>query len=194
MQKTRLISLFSGYDSQALALERLKRDNPDDFNYELVAWCEIEPSAIKAHNALFPQWSDRNVGDIREVNPDELPDCDCMTWSFPCQSISNAGKQAGLKEGSGTASSLAWECIRIFRVKRPKFLLMENVKALTQKKFAGDFALLRKAIEDLGYVNFWQVLNAKSYGVPQNRERVFIIKPYGAQTYPKGRNTGQKER
>lgn len=92
MQKIRLISLFSGYDSQALAMERLKRDFPNDFDYELVAWCEIETSAIKAHNALFPQWSDRNVGDICKVNPDELPDCDVITYSFPCQDISNAGK------------------------------------------------------------------------------------------------------
>lgn len=174
MPKIRLITLFSGYDSQALAMERLKRDFPNDFDYELVAWCEIEPSAIKAHNALFPQWSDRNVGDICKVDPNELPDCDCVTWSFPCQAISNAGKQAGLKEGSGTTSSLAWECIKIFKAKRPKFMLMENVKALTQKKFAADFAQLRKAIEDLGYVNFWQVLNAKDYGVAQNRERVFM--------------------
>lgn len=97
MRKIRLISLFSGYDSQALAMERLKRDYPDDFDYELVAWCEIDKDAIKAHNALFPQWSDLNVGDICKVNPDDLPDCDCITWSFPCQAISSAGKQEGFR-------------------------------------------------------------------------------------------------
>lgn len=131
--------------------------------------------AIHAHNALFPQWADKNVGDICKVSPEELPDCDVITWSFPCTNISSAGKQNGLAKDSGTASSLAWECMKIFRAKRPKFLLMENVKALTQKKFMSDFMRLQKELEDMGYTNFWQVLNAKDYGVPQNRERVFMV-------------------
>lgn len=174
-----MITLFSGYDSQALAMERLKRDYGLQFDYELVAWCEIDGMAIHAHNALFPQWADRNVGDICKVNPEELPDCDCITWSFPCTNISSAGKQLGLAKDSGTASSLAWECMKIFRAKRPKFLLMENVRALTQKKFMPDFMLLQKELEVLGYTNFWQVLNAKDYGVPQNRERVFMVSILG---------------
>lgn len=175
MEKIRLISLFSGYDSQALAMERLKRDYPNDFDYNLVAWCEIDSAAIKAHNALFPQWSDRNLGDITLINPNEVPDCDCITWSFPCQAISNAGKQAGLKEGSGTTSSLAWECVKIFKAKRPKYLLMENVAAIMQKKFKDDFALLLKTIEDLGYVNYYQLINSKDMGIPQNRLRCFMV-------------------
>lgn len=169
-----MITLFSGYDSQALAMERLKHDFPG-FDYELVAWCEIDETAIHAHNALFPQWSERNVGDICKVSPEDLPDCDVMMWSFPCQDISSAGKQKGLSRDSGSRSSLAWECIRIFKAKRPKYLLMENVKALTQQKFMLDFLRLQKALEDIGYTNFWQVLNAKDYGVPQNRERVFMV-------------------
>lgn len=92
-----------------------------------------------------------------------------------CQAISNAGKQEGLTEGSGTTSSLAWECMKIFRAKRPKFLLMENVKALIQKKFFPDFLRLQQELEKMGYANFWKVLNAKDYGVPQNRERVFMV-------------------
>lgn len=175
MDKIRQITLFSGYDSQALAMERLKRDSPAQFDYELVAWCEIDEMAIHAHNALFPKWTDRNVGDICKVSPEELPDCDVITWSFPCQDISTAGKQNGLAKDSGTASSLAWECMKIFRAKRPKFLLMENVKALTQQKFMPDFMRLQKELEDMGYTNFLQVLNAKDYGVPQNRERVFMV-------------------
>ena len=174
MDEIRLISLFSGYDSQALAMERLKRDFPD-FDYELVAWCEIDETAIHAHNALFPQWADRNVGDICKVKAEDLPDCDVVTWSFPCQDISSAGKQRGLKQYSGSRSSLAWECIRIFKAKKPKYLLMENVKALTQQKFMPDFMRLQKALEDIGYTNFWQVMNASGFGVPQNRERVFMV-------------------
>lgn len=175
MEKIRLITLFSGYDSQALAMERLKSDFGSQFDYELVAWCEIDEMAIHAHNALFPQWADRNVGDICKVSPEVLPDCDVITWSFPCQDISSAGKQKGLQQDSGSRSSLAWECMKIFRAKKPKFLLMENVKALTQQKFMPDFMRLQKELEDMGYTNFWQVLNAKDYGVPQNRERVFMV-------------------
>ena len=172
--KIRLATLFSGYDSQALAMERLKRDFPN-FDYELVAWCEIDDMAIHAHNALLPKWKDRNMGDICKVNPEDFPDCDVATWSFPCQDISSAGKQRGLAQDSGSRSSLAWETIRIFKAKRPKYMLMENVKALTQKKFIPDFVRLQKALEEIGYTNFWQVMNAKDYGIPQNRERVFMV-------------------
>lgn len=110
-----------------------------------------------------------------------------ITYSYPCTSISNAGLQKGLTEGSGTASSLVWECFKIFEAKRPKYLLMENVKALTQKKFMPQFKLLQERLQQLGYTNYWQVCNAKDYGVPQNRERVFMVsilnehKPY---TFP----------
>lgn len=170
----RVGTLFSGYDSQCLALERLKKDFPD-FDYELVAWCEIEPSAITAHNALFPQWADRNLGDITKINPEDVPDCDCMTWSFPCTDISNAGKQAGLSNDSGTRSSLCWDAMRIFKAKKPKYLLMENVKALVSQKFMPDFKQLMDELADMGYSNFWQIMNAKDYGVAQNRERVFMV-------------------
>lgn len=145
MNKIRLVSLFSGYDSQALAMERLKRDFAG-FDYELVAWCEIEDVAIKAHNALFPQWSDRNLGDICKVNPDDVPDCDVLTYSFPCQDISNAGKQKGFEQGSGSRSSLLWECEKIIKAKRPKYLLMENVKALVQRKFMPEFQNLQTLV------------------------------------------------
>ena len=179
MKKIKLVTLFSGYDSQALAMERLKRDWGGQFDYELVAWCEIEPAAIKAHNALFPQWAERNLGDICKVDPNDVPNCDVLTYSFPCTSISNAGKQAGLEKGSGTASSLLWECEKIIKVKRPKYLLMENVKALVQKKFMPEFKRWIDTLADLGYSNYWKVLNAKDYGVAQNRERVFMVSILG---------------
>lgn len=83
MKKLQVFTAFSGYDSQCLALNRLCRDYPG-FDYELAAWCEIEDAAIKAHNALFPQWADRNLGDICKVNPSDVPDCDVLTYSFPC--------------------------------------------------------------------------------------------------------------
>lgn len=178
MTKIRLVTLFSGYDSQALAMERLKRDFAG-FDYDLVAWCEIEDAAIKAHNALFPQWSDRNLLDICKVNPNDVPDCDCLTYSFPCQDISNAGKQKGFEQGSGSRSSLLWECEKIIKAKRPKYLLMENVKALVQRKFMPEFQRWIDTLKELGYDNYWEVLNAKDYGCAQNRERVFMVSILG---------------
>ena len=179
MKKIKLVTLFSGYDSQALAMERLKRDWGGQLDYELVAWCEIDKDAIKAHDALFPQWADRNLGDICKVDPNDVPDCDCLTYSFPCQDISNASKQKGFEQGSGSRSSLLWECEKIIKVKRPKYLLMENVKALVQKKFMPEFKRWIDTLADLGYSNYWKVLNAKDYGVAQNRERVFMVSILG---------------
>lgn len=92
-----------------------------------------------------------------------------------CTDISNAGQQKGLSEGSGTRSSLLWECRRAIETKKPKFLLMENVKALTQESFMPFFQKWIDEVENYGYVNYWQVMNAKDYGVPQNRERVFMV-------------------
>lgn len=172
--KLKIITLFSGYDSQCLALERLKQNYPQ-FDYELVAWCEIDKAAIAAHNALFPQWQNRNLGDICAVEPSQVPDSDLLTYSFPCTSISNAGLQKGLEKGSGTASSLLWECEKIIAAKKPKYLLMENVKALVQKKFMPQFQKWIALLDGYGYTTFWRVLNAKDYGVAQNRERVFAV-------------------
>lgn len=184
MKKIRLTTLFSGYDSQALAMERLKRDWGGQLDYELVAWCEIDNDAIKAHDALFPQWADRNLGDICNVGPNDVPDCDVLTYSFPCTSISNAGKQAGLEKGSGTASSLLWECEKIIKAKRPQYLIMENVKALVQKKFMPHFQEWLNLLDELGYTTYWKVINAKDMGVAQNRERVFAVSILRAEDNP----------
>lgn len=106
-----------------------------------------------------------------------------------CTDISNAGKQEGFTEGSGTRSSLLWECQKAIEVKRPKFLLMENVKALTQKKFMPEFARWQNTLTDFGYTNYWKVLNAKDFGIAQNRERVFMVSIHGEHTpyeFPEG--------
>ena len=170
----KLITLFSGYDSQALSMERLKANFPP-FDYELVAWCEIEDAAIKAHDALFPQWADRNAGDITKVEADKLPNCNVITYSFPCQAVSAAGHQRGLKKGSGTTSSLLWECERIIAAKKPYACLMENVAALVSSKFIKDFHEWLRVLDNLGYESFTQVLDSSKYGVPQHRERVFCV-------------------
>lgn len=133
------------------------------------------------------------VGDISLIIPDELPNFDLMTYSFPCQSISVAGLQRGFVKGSGTTSSLLWECQKVINAKKPKYLLMENVKNLVSKKFMPSFELWCKWLETLGYKNYWKVLNAKDFGVPQNRERVFMISILGEHTpyvFPNGFDNG----
>lgn len=174
MEKIRVFTAFSGYDSQCMALERLKVKHPD-FDYELVGWSEIDENAIKLHDANFPEAKGRNYGDICKIDWDVVPGFDLFTCSFPCTDISGAGRQAGLEEGTGTRSSLLWECRRAIVAKKPKYILMENVKALTQKKFLPYLKKWQAELNDYGYENFTQVLNACDYGVPQNRERVFMV-------------------
>ena len=170
----KVFTAFSGYDSQCMALDRLHRHNPD-FNYELVGWAEIDKYAIAAHNAVYPQWAQRNYGDISKIDWAQVPDFDLFTYSSPCQDFSQAGKQAGGTEGSGTRSSLLWECRRAILAKKPKYLLMENVAALVSQKFIRLFNAWQLELESYGYRNFAKVLNAKDYGVPQNRERIFMV-------------------
>lgn len=170
----KVFTAFSGYDSQCMALDRLHEHNPH-FNYELVGWAEIDKYAIQAHNAVYPQWADRNYGDISRIDWQQVPDFDLFTYSSPCQDFSQAGKQAGGTEGSGTRSSLLWECRRAILAKKPKYLLMENVAALVSQKFIRLFNAWQLELESYGYRNFAKVLNAKDYGVPQNRERIFMV-------------------
>lgn len=165
----RVFTAFSGYDSQCLALNRLGID------YDLVGWSEIDKAAIIAHDALFPEYMDRNYGDISKIDWETVPDFDLFTYSSPCTDFSNAGLQAGGEEGSGTRSSLLWECRKAIITKRPKYLMFENVKALVTDKFKYLFDKWCDELESYGYVNFAQVLNAKDYGVPQSRERIFMI-------------------
>ena len=117
----------------------------------------------------------KNFGDITKINVEELPNFDLFTYSFPCKNISIAGLQGGLEEGSGTQSSLVWECRKIIEHKRPKYLLMENVKNLVSKKHKPHFDRWCETLEELGYVNYWEVLNGKNFNVPQNRERVMMV-------------------
>ena len=165
----RVFTSFSGYDSQCLALDRLGVD------YELVGWSEIDKYAIQAHNALYPQYAERNYGDISQIDWSQVPDFDLFTYSSPCQDFSQAGRQRGGEKGSGTRSSLLWECERAITAKRPRFLLMENVAALVSGKFVRLFNRWQLTLEALGYKNFAEILNAKDFGVPQNRERIFLV-------------------
>ena len=163
----RVFESFAGIGTQRMGLESA------GIEHEVVGICEIDKFAIDSYQAIHGET--KNYGDISKIDPNDLPDFDLFTYSFPCTSISMAGKQKGFKKGSGTQSSLLWECERIIEAKRPKYLLMENVKALTFKKNKGGYQKWLDILTSLGYTNYSKVLNAKDYGVPQNRERVFCI-------------------
>ena len=167
----RVFEAFSGYGSQSLALERL------GIPHEIVAISEIDKYAIKAYYALHDN-NIPNLGDISKIDVADIPDHDLFTYSFPCQDISVAGKTKGIVKGE-TRSGLLYECEKIIEAKRPKYLLMENVKNLVGKKFKPQFDEWLEYLEGLGYTNYWKVLNAKDYGVPQNRERVFVVSILG---------------
>ena len=165
----RVFEAFAGYGSQSITLRNL------GIEHEVVAISEIDKYAIQAYEAIHGPTN--NLGDICKIDPKDIPQHDLFTYSFPCQDLSVAGKQAGL--GEGTRSGLLYECEKIIECCRPKYLLLENVKNLVGKKFKADFDKWLEYLEGLGYTNYWQVLNAKNYGVPQNRERVFVISILG---------------
>lgn len=169
----RVVTLCSGYDSQLMAIRNL------GIPYECVGWSEIDKYAIMAHNAVFPEIADRNLGDMTKIDWSKVPDFDLLFYSTPCTDFSNAGKQAGGEEGSGTRSSILWFTRNAIIEKRPKYLVMENVKALTSEKFRPLFLRWCDELTGYGYTNFSQVLNAKDYGIPQNRERIFVVSILG---------------
>lgn len=172
----KLIELFAGVGSQTQALKNI------GLEHHVIGISEIDKYAISSYTQLHGEV--HNFGDISKI--EKLPGADLWTYSFPCQDLSVAGKGAGIKQG--TRSGLLLEVERLLEVsEKPKYLLMENVKNLVGKKNKADFDRWCEKLESLGYTNYWEVLNAKDYGIPQNRERVFMIsilgehKPY---TFP----------
>lgn len=169
--KIRVFEAFAGYGSQSMALRRLGID------FQVVGISEIDKYAIQAYMAVHGDTP--NYGDISKIDWSSVPDFDFLTYSFPCTDISTAGQQKGLEEGSGTRSSLLWECRKAIEAKRPKYMLMENVKNLVSKKFIPYLKEWIRFLEGQGYSNYTKVLNAKDFGVPQNRERVFMVSILG---------------
>lgn len=165
----RVFTAFSGYDSQCMALERA------GIQYDLVGWSEIDKWAIMAHNAVFPQFKDRNYGDITKIDWNDVPDFDLFTYSSPCQDFSKAGQLRGGERGSGTRSSLLWSCEEAIRRKKPKYAIMENVENLVSERFIHLFREWEQLMAAMGYNNFWKVIPATDCGVPQNRKRVFLV-------------------
>lgn len=174
------LTTFSGYDSQLMAADLLKSWHPD-FRWTCVGWSDIDKYACLMHDLVFPQFADCALGDITKIDWHEVKcslegrEVDLFTYSSSCQDISQAGKQMGLQEGSDTRSALLWRVADAVEVLRPKYLLQENVAALVSQKFMPDFQKWLNKLSSLGYVSKWSRLNAKNYGVPQNRDRVFCL-------------------
>ena len=168
----KLLSLFSGIGAFEKALTNIGEP------FEVVNYCEIDKYASKAYSLIHNLDENMNLGDITTVDTKELPnDIDIITYGFPCQDISIAGKMSGFvnNEGEITRSGLFFQALRIIEDTQPKIAIAENVKNLTSKKFAEQFKIVLESLEGAGYTNYYKVLNAKDYGVPQNRERVFIV-------------------
>ena len=161
----KILELFGGIGACTQALKRLGID------VEIADYVEIDKYAVASYNAI--NGTNFEPQDITKWDKDI--DVDLIMHGSPCQDFSLAGKQAGGDEGSGTRSSLMYETIRIVKKLKPKYVIWENVKNLISKKHKHNFENYLKCLEYNGYKNYWQVLNAKDYGIPQNRERVFTI-------------------
>ena len=165
MASLKILELFGGIGACSKALERL------DVDYEIADYVEIDKYAVKSFNAMHG--TNFEVQDITQW--DKQIDVDLIMHGSPCQDFSLSGKQAGGDEGSGTRSSLMYETLRIVESLKPKYVIWENVKNILSKKHRHNFDSYLSKMKELGYKNYYQVLNAKDYGIPQNRERVFTI-------------------
>lgn len=167
-----VLSLFSGIGAFELALKRL------GVPFNLVGYSEIDKYASRSYSAIHGIPESMNLGDITKIDEKQLPDdINLVCYGFPCQDISVSGYQKGLfnEDGTKTRSGLFFDALRIIAYCQPDVAIAENVKALTSKKFKKEFALILQSLSDAGYNNYWQVLDTKNFGVPQHRERVFIV-------------------
>lgn len=190
-ETTNFVTLCSGYDSQIIAYEKyLNKKYCNTRNVDLIAWSDCNPfsreplekqPAVIAHNLLFPQWKERNVGDMTKYNWDILRDklggkeIDILTYSTPCQSISIAGNKTGMIKGSGTKSSILFYTENAIKSLRPKVLIQENVDAILFKKNEDSFKEWCDILEHYDYTNYYIVLDAKNYGIPHTRKRMFMV-------------------
>lgn len=160
------MSLFSGIGAYEKALKKLK------IPFEVINFCELNKQASFCYSILHDIDESKNLIDVELIKAKELADFDLLTFSPPCQDISSIGKHAGV--GKGTRTGLMWRVIDIVKVKKPKFLLMENVSNLNGK-YKPVFEEYLKNLNDIGYDCCFEILSAKDYNIPQNRKRLFMI-------------------
>lgn len=167
----RVLSLFSGIGAFEVALDE------ENIDWELDHYCEIDKYACRSYNCIHGTTDEDNLKDVTNIDYSKIGKIDLVTYGFPCQDISLAGNQKGFfdEEGNLTRSGLFFNAADVIRHTKPKFAIFENVKNLTGKKFKAEFETVLSVLDELGYNTYWKVLNAKDYGIPQNRERVFGI-------------------
>lgn len=168
----RLLSLFSGIGAFEKALDRA------GIKYDLVNYCEIDRYASRAYAAVHEVSEDLNLHDVQTIDCDRLKSrgVNLITYGFPCQDISVAGSMKGFEhDGQKTRSGLFYDALRVIRELQPEVAIAENVKALASKKFEGEFAAVRGGLAEAGYNNYYAILDASNYGIPQHRERIFIV-------------------
>ena len=171
----RLIELFAGIGAQAKALENI------GVKFEHYRICEFDKYAVASYNAVHG--TEFTTSDITKIHASDLGIVDTdkyeyiMTYSFPCTDLSKAGKQQGMSRESGTRSGLLWEVERLLKEAEelPQILLMENVPDVLSEKNRADFFEWYRFLENLGYTNKYAILNAKDIGIPQNRNRCFML-------------------
>jgi len=187
----RFIDLFGGIGGFRLGLERASP------RFKCVWYCDNDKYAVQVYNKQFNEY--HKPTDIRKVKTNEIPEFDMLCGGFPCQAFSIAGKRKGFRDTKGT---LFFEIAKILNDRHPPYLLLENVKGLLNHDNGSTFRTILRTLDELGYDAEWQVLNSKYFGVPQNRERVFIIgytgRKRGLQVFPlgeihKGNITTQEE-
>jgi len=189
-KKLRVFEGFAGYGGGSFALNRLKEKYPN-FDYEVVGYSEVDKYACELYDLNHKDEAGNNIknyGDITKINPEELPDFDMFMGGFPCQPFSTAGMQKGIDDPYGRGT-LFQHIMRVCNVKKPKYILLENVKGFYSKKFESTREQMEKMLHDMGYVSDKNnmnekalrtaLLNSKDYGIPQNRERVWMFAKLG---------------
>lgn len=175
-KKIRVFEGFAGYGGATYGLKRA------GINYEVVGYSEFDKFAAELYDANHTDKKGRpirNWGDITKINPEELPDFDLFTGGFPCQPFSTVGMQQGEKDQYGRGT-LLYDIIRICAVKKPQYIFLENVKGLATKRFENTFNTLKNSLKELGYGDLrYAILNTKDYGIPQNRERLWMFARMG---------------
>ena len=141
-------------------------------HFECVGHAEIDPNAVKAYKAIYGAEGGKNYGDLRKINPQDLPAFDLLCAGFPCQSFSVAGRRLGFQDTRGT---VFFEIARIIAEKRPSFLLLENVPGLLSHDGGRTLTTIFSSLVEMGYHIEWMVLNSKYFGVPQQRRRLYIV-------------------
>lgn len=161
----RFFDMFAGIGGFRSGLEAIG-------GFECVGYCEIDKYAKQAYEAMYDTGGEIYFDDARKIVPEQLPDFDLLVGGFPCQSFSIAGARKGFDDTRGT---LFFEIARIAAVKKPKYLFLENVPGLLNHDEGRTFETILRTLDGLGYDVCWQVLNSKNFGVPQSRNRVYII-------------------